>query len=44
MSNIPKLKSLPKKQKILLIPENEITELIFKSDFIGILELVFVKT
>lgn len=44
MSNIQKSKSLTKTQKTLLIPENEITELIFKNEFIGILELVLVKT
>lgn len=44
MSNIQKSKSLTKTQKTLLIPENEITEFIFKNEFIGILELVLVKT
>lgn len=44
MSNIQKSKSLTQTQKTLLIPENEITELIFKNEFIGILELVLVKT
>lgn len=44
ISNIQKLKSLTKTQKTLLIPENQITELIFKNEFTGILELVLVKT
>lgn len=44
ISNIQKLKSLTKTQKTLLIPENQITELIFKNEFIRILELVLVKT
>lgn len=44
MSNIQKSKSLTQTQKTLLIPENETTELIFKNEFIGLLELVLVKT
>lgn len=43
-SNIQKLRSPTREQKTLLIPGNEITQLIFKSDFLGILELVLVKT